>query len=322
MTYQNINPRSKIIALTLLFLSSLLINNFEDDTALARAKRKKSTKSGINESELIKPVNGYVSAIKKNDKEAWLKYFSQNAVIEDPVGSDPYKKKDEDNSELEIFYDTNIAENNISFDNKKDIVCGMDVFRDAVITIIPENGLEIKVKTYSLFQMTKDNGEVKINRLAAFWEMREMTEQLTGNGFKGFSSAMSFFWDMLSNQGVGNTFSLIKGNPGIGERGYKIVEKLAGAVNDQEGDDFIKLFENENSVIEFPANYLYLNPEGLLNKLGEQSEIQISEPRSAGWFTVCGFNLKMKKANKQGVAVFEFVPESDRIKTARFYWDR
>lgn len=115
-------------------------------------------------------------AVSKN-KEAWLKLFSEDAIVQDPIGKSPL---DEDGrghigkEAISAFYDLTIANSKIIFDIKESIPCG-DECANFVDISNEINGAIISTKMIVVYRVNSDD---KIVSLRAFWEYKELESQL------------------------------------------------------------------------------------------------------------------------------------------------
>lgn len=275
-----------------------------------------------SDAQIKKFLNDFVTAIKEHDKVKFLSLFSKNSAVEDPVGIEPYKDREEDDpSRIEIFYDTNLAESDVTFISHEDIICGMDVVRDAVVKISPEPGVVISVDAYSFYQLTLEDGRVKMNYLRAFWEMDSMNEQMMDFGITGIKIYMAMTWNVIKNQGFSGMTGFLKGMTGIHEEGKESVNSFVEAVNKNESGLFLALFKDKGVKIKYQGTKKEYSAENYISGPGKNTEIAVSGLRSAGWYTACRFNLAQAGSKKHGVAIFQFGPESKKITEVRFYYN-
>ena len=125
--------------------------------------------SNPDKSDLLKQVEKSPAAVAIHDKKAWMSIFAQYHIVEDPVGSNPHISGLYDsvsgcrgNDALSRFFDTFIAPNKISFDVKRDIVCGTHVVRDLTINIEMSAKVKAQVPMHLLYELISENGEWKI----------------------------------------------------------------------------------------------------------------------------------------------------------------
>jgi hypothetical protein len=277
----------------------------------------------LTRNDILNPLHELVASIKIRDKEKYLSLFSKNAVIEDPLGIEPFKNTEKGvNSGISVFWETNFTPNEITFVSREDIICGLDVFRDADVTISPEPGVELKVKSYSLYQMIEEDGKVKIDHLKAFWESDLMGKQMMSYGFKSAGIAMKFMWSIIKNQGFAGMMGFMKSSIGIKEKGKETVAAFVEAVNNRMSDKLIPLFNDKTSVIELNGSGIKYDVQGFIEKQMKTSQLAVDDLRSASWFTACRYNLDDNGKKTHGIAVFQFNPENKKLTAVRFYWNK
>ncbi len=277
--------------------------------------------------EILATVKKSPEIVAVHNKNAWLGLFSRNAVVQDPVGTPRNRKGVDINSktgddELGRFYELFIAKNNISFTVYMDIIVGYEVVRDVLIRTELSTGIVVEVPAYLIYNTLEEDGELKVESLAAHWELANMTKQVTKMGFKGIYSTLVSSWNMFKIQGLKWMMGYSDGmKKGIFEQGYETVYDFEKAVNEGNGNDLIGLFDSPESCIEFPVGTTCI-PGEFLKDAGPDIHIDIIEPRSAGWWTSCRCNIKQGDTENKGLAFFEFNPESKKIVKARFFWKK
>jgi len=276
--------------------------------------------------EIMTFLKEFLAAANDHDKEKVLACFSRDAVIEDPVGVEPIRSGGKDGKpQVAAFYETGLARSDITLFTREDIICGMDVIRDAVATIVPEPdlfpGLSFEVHTYSFYQLAWEDGKIRMYHLRAFWEMDKINRQFIERGFDGLRLALRLIRNTLKYQGIRGYLGLYKARSGIHDDGKKMVADFVGAVNGNDRDKFLSLFQDEKATIKYVCNENEYKAEAYLNRPGKKTHIAVSELRSAGWFTACRFNLTENDVKTQGIAIFQFNPDSRKIAALRFYWN-
>ncbi|MBW2235721.1 MAG: nuclear transport factor 2 family protein, partial [Deltaproteobacteria bacterium] len=197
--------------------------------------------------------------VAKHDKAGWLALFAEDGVVEDPVGSAPNRKgrfrgrSRSGDDELGRFYETFIAPNEIRFEVLRDIVSGTEVVRDVLIHTTLSTGLQVSVPAYLIYEMTEEDGEIRIARLAAHWELPRLSLQTLRGGLQGWTSMLRLSGKMLRIQGVA--------------RGDEAA--IAG------------LFVDGVARIELPVGQ-ERSPRQLLEHLGPGARLTPSDPNAAG----------------------------------------
>ena len=119
-----------------------------------------------------------MSAVRRGAKDEWLSLFTDDAVVEDPVGVsflDPEGKGHSGKEAIAAFCDTTIAGNRVEFDIHHSFTAGADVANTGAITTTLPNGMKATVEGTFVYKV---NDEGNLVSLQAFWETDKIT--LTG----------------------------------------------------------------------------------------------------------------------------------------------
>jgi len=112
------------------------------------------------------------AAVEAGDREAWLAMFTDDAVVQDPIGPsvfDPEGKGHRGREAIARFYDTVIAPNDaISFEVERSYLCGDEVADVGVIRTTLPGGTHMAVVRGVYTYRTDGRG--KLNALRAYWE--------------------------------------------------------------------------------------------------------------------------------------------------------
>lgn len=257
------------------------------------------------------------ACVARHDREAWLALFADGGVVEDPVGTAPHRRGPHP-CPLERFYDTFIAPNDIAFRVTRDIVVGPNVLRDVVIDIQAPTGLTMHVPTYALYELIAVDGQPKIARLAAHWELAPMVGQVLGSGFAGLKMMNALGLRMLRLQGLSGIWGYAQGFVGIGDRGKDAVQYFLAALRGGSADAMLALFDRRNTGIEVPAGSAPRHPAEFARS---GTELTVSAPVSAGYVTACRFTTPIDGAPFHGIMMFDFDRTSHKIARVRFFWD-
>lgn len=109
-------------------------------------------------------------AVEAGDKEAWLALFTDDAVVEDPIGvspMDPAGLGHRGKAAIEAFYDTVIGPNQVSFVIERSHAAGNEVANVGTITTLMGDSTVYTdlVATYRV----DDAG--KVTALRAYWSI-------------------------------------------------------------------------------------------------------------------------------------------------------
>lgn len=163
----------------------------------------------------------------KHDKAGWVGLFARDGQINDPIGSKPHNGR----VEIENFYDTFIAPNQLSFDVEHDIVNDMTVVRDLHIITVMSTGLRIPVPMHIRYVLKEEDGALRIHRLYAHWELDEML-RLQRSTLKGLWTSVLLTPRMLKYQGLAGVNGFMQGLEGVGAEGKRTA--LAHIANAQQ----------------------------------------------------------------------------------------
>jgi hypothetical protein len=115
-----------------------------------------------------------MDAVARGDRQAWVENFTDDAIIEDPVGKsmiDPAGKGHRGKAAIETFWDQNIANVRPMFCLQSSICCGNECANIGTLTIQFENGMITQL--YGMFKYTVDDGG-RVTALRTFWETDDM----------------------------------------------------------------------------------------------------------------------------------------------------
>jgi len=114
------------------------------------------------------------SAVERGAKEEWLSLFTDDAIVEDPVGVsplDPEGKGHAGKAAIAAFWDRNIGSNKIEFDMHHSYAAGNEVANTGTITTALPNGMKAVVEGTFVYRV---NAYGKLVSLRAFWEFENM----------------------------------------------------------------------------------------------------------------------------------------------------
>lgn len=174
------------------------------------------------------------AAVAAHDKSGWLGLFARHHIVEDPVGGRPVlgglvdkRSRRRGDEPLARFWDTFIAPNDIRFHvDRDDIVDGLTVVRDVTIETRLGDGVAAKAPMHLLYEITLDDGEPRIRRIAAHWAVAPMFAQVAGVDPAKLKVGMSMAGRMLGNLGVGGTLAFGAAVRSVGERGKQSVRQF------------------------------------------------------------------------------------------------
>jgi hypothetical protein len=280
------------------------------------------TTGSFSDEQHLAVVSASPALVASHDKEGWLELFSSTAEVEDPVGTRPHRQQE---GGLARFWEVFIAPNDVRFEVLEDIISPPFVVRDVVIRTHPSGGAgpKIEIPAYLLYELTDAEGQLKIKRLAAHWQLADASRQALGGGLSGLAQLASQGWRMLRVQGLGATAGYRRGAlGGISRAGARMVQQLAGAISEGDSAGLTQLCSDQ-ARIELPVGRP-MAPGRLLELLDSRAgtTLQVRDLITTGWVTSCRFELRPVPpghASGRGVGFFEFDPDTKRIRLARFF---
>ena len=285
----------------------------------------------FSKADKIAHINKSPESVAIHDKEQWLSIFSQYSIVEDPVGSKPHvnglydkHNKARGNGALSRFYETFIAPNKIVFDVNKDIVCNNHVVRDLTVNI-NMSGVNVSVPMHLLYELTEENKELKIHRLAAHWELVPMLRTLMDKGTDALPVVKTLSTRMLKYQGVSGAMGFMAGVGKLGNHGKDTLEDFFDAFNGKNEFKLKSLF-SPAAIIHAPYGKLSCSPQELLQEIA--GEFTFNKVLTAGYavstsvkFETTTQGKTKRKIVKEGVAIFEFDTKSKKIDRLSFYYE-
>jgi hypothetical protein len=267
----------------------------------------------MEKQQLLDHVERSPNAVAVHDKPAWLSIFAEDYCVEDPVGSKPHRGSEHADA-ISRFYDTFIAPNEIRFEVAQDIVNSMHVLRDLSVHTTMSPSLSIQVPMHLLYELKDDEGQLKIHRLAAHWELMPMMAQVFSRGFSCVPVLMALTVRMFRYQGLSGVLGFAKAVFSVGSHEKRQVEGLFAAINEKDKEKQKAFFSELESVCigekDFEKNVL-------LNL--DFSNIKSSKVLAAGNAISGSFSARLDGKEIKGVALFEFNKKTKKILKLRFY---
>ncbi len=113
----------------------------------------------------------HIEFVSKKDREAFIANFSEDALIEDPVGKsplDPSGQGHRGHAAIGAFWDTIIAPGSIRFEIERAYVCGDEIANVGTIyNALPDGPGEIAAEGVFVYRV---DAEGKIVSLKAYWD--------------------------------------------------------------------------------------------------------------------------------------------------------
>ena len=264
------------------------------------------------------------AAVARHDQAAWMQLFARYSLVEDPVGSAPHINGIFDASSgyrsadrLRRFYETFIAPNAIQFHVDRDIVCGLHVVRDLTIEITMAPLVVVRVPMHLLYELTIEDDELKIFRLAAHWELRPMLRQQMTAGWRSLKVGNAAAARMVRHQGLAGIAGFMRALHSVGAAGKVQAERFARYFNAGDEEALASLFAAPDILIAFPcAGRKFSITE--CARLG--GELSFSKLLAAGNMVSATVDYNRSGNRIQGVMFFELETQRLRIVAATGYW--
>ncbi len=186
----------------------------------------------VDRTHLLAAVERSPQAFTAHDRDGWVRAFTADARVEDPVGSRPHVGYDE----IYRFYDTFIGPRDIKFHRDFDIVFGTVVLRDLELEVAMGPSVTMRIPAVLRYDLREANGEWRIAELRAYWELPAMIRQFVRSGSGAIRPGLQLSRNLLSNQGVKGAAGFMAGLRRVGARHKELVEKFLRAVT--RGDRF------------------------------------------------------------------------------------
>lgn len=266
------------------------------------------------------------AAVAAHDKSAWLSIFADLSVVEDPVGSKPHvngafdsRSGRRSNGPLARFYDTFIAPNQIVFHVERDVVNAGHVVRDLTIEITMSPAVTVRVPMHLLYELRDEAGQIKIQRLAAHWELMPMLRQLMALGLPALSVGNRLGLRMFMNLGSGGIAGFMSGLRTVGATGKSVVSQFADVLNRQDLPAMIDLFAGNNAGIDAPFGAMHYTPAELAQ--GAPFTVSVSKLLASGFTVTATIAVTTDTDSTSGVGVFEFDAKNRKLHRVRLYWE-
>ena len=280
----------------------------------------------MNKQILLDTVEQSPKAVAIHDKAAWKSIFAKYHAVEDPIGSSPHfgglydaVSGERGNGALDRFYDTFIAPNKINFEVQQDIVCGQHVVRDLTVHIQMSDTLKASVPMHLLYELVQEGGQGdwKIQRLAAHWELMPMMAQIFGKGLACVPVLFSLTVRMFKFQKLPGIIGFCKAAVTIGNDGKESVDKFIAAINNHERKKLESLFCDVSADDTFT---LCEEVKPISEWLSQDVKVlSFSKILAAGNCVTVSISFSENNEIKTGVAFFEFNSINKKIRSLKIY---
>lgn len=181
--------------------------------------------------DLLAAVERSPHAVSAHDRDGWVRVFTEDGRVEDPVGSSPHVGHDA----IYRFYDTFIGPRGITFHRDVDIVSGPTVLRDLELEVAMGDAVTMFIPAFLRYDLREVSGEWKVAHLRAYWELPAMMVQFLKTGSRALGPGVQLAKGLLGNQGPRGAVGFMTGFRRVGARHKRLVEGFLRAV--ARGDD-------------------------------------------------------------------------------------
>ncbi|MEE6179585.1 nuclear transport factor 2 family protein [Mycobacterium sp. 050134] len=185
---------------------------------------------------LLAAVERSPQAAAAHDRTAWVSLFTDDGRVEDPVGSRPHVG----HAAIGRFFDTFIGPREITFHRHLDVVAGTVVLRDLELEVAMGPDVTMHIPAFLRYDLREDlpedpredlreiNGDWRIARLRAYWELPAMVRQFLRSGTRAMSPALRLSRGLLGNQGPRGAVGFMAG---FRRPGARHQERVAGILD-------------------------------------------------------------------------------------------
>ena len=276
-----------------------------------------TTSASPDRDALLRTAKASPEIAGQHDKEGWLALYSDDAVVEDPVGtpaSHRGRRPGRLGDELGRFYEAFIAASGIEMVARQDIVSDMYVFRAVDIhTTNLKTGLKMKVPANLLYEVAARGDGLAIRRMQAHWELNRMSRMLMGKGSLGMRTIAVMNWSMLRAFGPKWLLSYFKSSQkGVGRAGKKLVERLAN----QTGHDRAEAFA-AGATVELPGGAI-ASPAEFVEGC---TALEVRDLLASGQ-TVSGLaSIEWAARTREAAFVAELDSAGAQVQRLRWFWE-
>jgi hypothetical protein len=179
----------------------------------------------------------------------------------------------------------------------------LNVVRDLTIEITMAPGVVVLTPMHLLYTLQVEEGELKIFRLAAHWELAPMLRQQIGLDPARLSAGLAAAWRMLRYLGPTGLLGFGTALFSIGNKGKERVRLFQRYFNQGNVDALCCLFECQGSAGAAAARAL----------LARGGQMEVGKTIAAGSFVSCSALLHRADDLQPAVAFFEFDRRSGKL---------
>jgi hypothetical protein len=200
------------------------------------------------------------------------------------------------------------------------------VVRDLCIHVRSAAGAEIVVPAYLRYEVTKEDGVLKLRTLEAYWELSGQLRQMTANGLRGLRTSLAMTVRMVQNQGLGFLWGYMQALLGIGRAGHRVVAQLAAALSRRDEPALAALLAAA-ATLEHPVGggdssdrgQTALTAQSLLHSFPPDAAVRMERPISAGRYTVFRYTVDSASQPSHGIGFGRFARGGSQLAELRLF---
>jgi Nuclear transport factor 2 (NTF2) domain len=195
--------------------------------------------------EMLTVVERSPAAAGAHDREEWVGLFTDDGIVNDPVGSRPHVGP----AEIGRFYDTFIGPRNVTFHRDVDVLWDHSVVRDLELEVEMSQKVTLRVPVFIRYDLHECGGDLKIARLSAYWELPGMITQFLRCGVAAGPAGVRLTMALLRNQGIRGTVGFAAGFRRVGRAAATVVGSFLEAASRGDVGDARRLLDPHASVV-------------------------------------------------------------------------
>lgn len=159
------------------------------------------------DADVLSAVDRSLVAASARDRAGWLRLFTADGRVEDPVGSRPHVGA----AQIARFYDTFIGPRQITAHRDADFVRGSTVVRDLTLGVRMSSDVTMAVPAILRYTVRDTEHGLAIAELLAYWELPAMLLQFARRGRAAVPAGLAATRALLVNQRVTGTIGFLRG---------------------------------------------------------------------------------------------------------------
>lgn len=255
-----------------------------------------------------------------HDETGWLALYTEDAIVEDPVGSPPCQRgvftRPGKRDDLERFYETFIAPSRIRVEECGDYVVGDTVVRDVVLHVVLPGGGGASVPAVLQYELVDVRGDLKVRRMRAYWDAGKNGRQMLAQGFRGKLTSILSGIRLFRVLGKDWAQRYVAGTKrGIRREGAPKVEALQRAL--ATGGAAIDAVATPSATIELPGRAAV----ALRSVDGAALGLAFERPTSSGFVVVARCRATEDGRPVAGIAFVDFDETTRLVCGLRLFWE-